>query len=412
MQKRKPGLDYGSSIDFGMKSRQPTGSTVRPDTEGQAFEETMNKAVRYQGTAFRSIQAILSDVIKGFMLQQSTMQADRSFRRCLIGGTFDRFHSGHQLLIQTALRQADFIEVHVVNDEMAQAKGDWIQSLDDRMETLLDWLSDTAHLRYEVHLLNDPNGPAPTHRTADSIVATIETIPRCHQINERRYENGLPPLSILEAPHLNDELGGILSSSRIRLGLIDQEGHPWIPPTFEGKVLHMPAVLDDEFKTPMGELFEGPEDAPEVALSAMLEALPENHGTIVAVGDVTVKGLMDMGFLPDIAFVDGQTKREALDSSLLVRREEYTLNRKVVNPPGQLTPELLEVVRWSLEQEASVLIEVDGEEDLAPMFVLAAAPLGTIIVYGQPRQGVVMRVLDMDAKHRARNLLVHFEAEE
>ena len=137
-----------------MKSRQPTGSTVRPDTEGQAFEETMNKAVRYQGTAFRSIQAILSDVIKGFMLQQSTMQADRSFRRCLIGGTFDRFHSGHQLLIQTALRQADFIEVHVVNDEMAQAKGDWIQSLDDRMETLLDWLSDTAHLRYEIHVLS------------------------------------------------------------------------------------------------------------------------------------------------------------------------------------------------------------------------------------------------------------------
>ena len=44
----------------------------------------------------------------------------------------------------------------------------------------------------------------------------------------------------------------------------------------------------------------------------MLEALPENHGTIVAVGDVTVKGLMDMGFLPDIAFVDGQTKREGL----------------------------------------------------------------------------------------------------
>ena len=119
-----------------------------------------------------------------------------------------------------------------------------------------------------------------------------------------------------------------------------------------------------------------------------------------------------MGFLPDIAFVDGQTKREALDVSLLVRQEEYALHRKVVNPPGQLTPELLEVVRWSLEQEASVLIEVDGEEDLAPMFVLATAPLGTIIVYGQPRQGVVMRVLDMAAKHRARNLLVHFEAEE
>tara|TARA_B100000459_G_scaffold112837_1_gene66449 strand:+ start:119 stop:709 length:591 start_codon:yes stop_codon:yes gene_type:complete len=196
------------------------------------------------------------------------------------------------------------------------------------------------------------------------------------------------------------------------MGLIDQEGHPWIPPVFEGKILKMPAVLDDEFKTPMGELFEGPEDSPEVALSAMLEALPPNHGALVAVGDVTVKGLMDMGIIPDIAFVDGQTKREALNASLQVRKEDYPLNNTVRNPPGQLTPELLEVVRWSLEQHEPVLIEVDGEEDLAPMFILAVAPLGTIIVYGQPRQGVVMRVLDLQAKQRARNLLVHFEAEE
>jgi cytidyltransferase-like protein len=395
-----------------MKSRQPTGPTARPDTEGQAFEETMNKAVRYQGTAFHTIFFIRSDVIKGLMLQPTSMQGDRSFRRCLIGGTFDRFHSGHQLLIQTALRQADFIEVHVTNDEMAQAKGVWMQSLDDRMEVLLNWLGDNASQRYEVHVLSDPHGPAPIHRTADSIVATVETIPRCHQINEARYENGLPPLSILEAPHLNDELGGILSSSRIRMGLVDQEGHPWIPPSYEGKILRMPAVLDDEFKTPMGELFEGPEDSPEVALSAMLEALPRNHGALVAVGDVTVKGLMDMGILPDIAFVDGQTKREALDASLLVNKDEYPLNNSVTNPPGQLTPDLLEVVRWSLQQDEPVLVEVDGEEDLAPMFVLATAPLGTIIVYGQPRQGVVMRILDVQAKQRARNLLVHFEVEE
>ena len=142
-----------------------------------------------------------------------------------------------------------------------------------------------------------------------------------------------------------------------------------------------------------------------------LDALPQHHGAIVAVGDVTVKGLMDMGVLPDIAFIDGQTKREALDASLLVQGDEFPLRNNVANPPGQLTPELLDVVRWSLEQDEPVLIEVDGEEDLAPMYVLATAPLGTIIVYGQPGQGVVMRILDLEAKHRSRNLLVHFEAE-
>ena len=90
----------------------------------------------------------------------------------------------------------------------------------------------------------------------------------------------------------------------------------------------MPAVLDDEFKTPMGELFEGPEDAPEVALSAMLEALPANSGALVAVGDVTVKGLMDMGVLPDIAFIDGQTKREMLDESLQVKTDAYSVEKR------------------------------------------------------------------------------------
>ena len=55
--------DYGSSMDFWMISRQPTGPTARPDAEGQAFEETMNKAVRRRGTAdlsFFPIQQAMS----------------------------------------------------------------------------------------------------------------------------------------------------------------------------------------------------------------------------------------------------------------------------------------------------------------------------------------------------------------
>jgi len=33
-----------------MNTRQPPYRTVRPATEGQAFEETVNKAVRWRGT--------------------------------------------------------------------------------------------------------------------------------------------------------------------------------------------------------------------------------------------------------------------------------------------------------------------------------------------------------------------------
>tara|TARA_B110000858_G_C17768533_1_gene458327 strand:+ start:299 stop:619 length:321 start_codon:yes stop_codon:yes gene_type:complete len=59
--------DYGSSMDYWMISRQPTGPTVRPDAEGQAFEETMNKAVRRRGTAdfllFTFQQAMSSNAV-------------------------------------------------------------------------------------------------------------------------------------------------------------------------------------------------------------------------------------------------------------------------------------------------------------------------------------------------------------
>ena len=36
------------------------------------------------------------------------------------------------------------------------------------------------------------------------------------------------PLEIFEVSHVMDELGGIVSSSRIRAGLIDQTGRHWL----------------------------------------------------------------------------------------------------------------------------------------------------------------------------------------
>lgn len=47
----KPSVGYGSLCDARMNARQPPYRTVRPDTEGQASEETVNKAVRCRGTA-------------------------------------------------------------------------------------------------------------------------------------------------------------------------------------------------------------------------------------------------------------------------------------------------------------------------------------------------------------------------
>jgi uncharacterized protein (UPF0218 family) len=51
---------------------------------------------------------------------------------------------------------------------------------------------------------------------------------------------------------------------------------------------------------------------------------------------------------------------------------------------------------------------VDGEEDLAVIPLVIAAPNGAIVLYGQPHQGVILRRVDFEAKKTARHFLTHF----
>jgi len=59
----KPSVGYGSSCDARMNARQPPYRTARPDAEGQAFEETVNEAVRRRGTACESISTTLYEAM-------------------------------------------------------------------------------------------------------------------------------------------------------------------------------------------------------------------------------------------------------------------------------------------------------------------------------------------------------------
>ena len=47
------------------------------------------------------------------------MATEVRYACCLVGGTFDRLHSGHKLLLSMAISRSEIIEIHVVNDEIA-----------------------------------------------------------------------------------------------------------------------------------------------------------------------------------------------------------------------------------------------------------------------------------------------------
>ena len=333
------------------------------------------------------------------------------FNRCLVGGTFDRLHAGHRLLLDAAVRAAQHVEVHITSDKMADQKSVNMQSFETRRDEVLNWADRHAPRRVTVHELTDAHGPAPHHAQADCIAATPETKSECERINLKRADHGLPLLHIVEVAHLRDVDGGIISSTRIRNGLVDPDGHPWMADKWNNAVLRMHPRAEPELKTPMGTLFEGPEDDPEIGMAAALDGLPTPHGAIITVGDVTTKTMLDMGLTPDIALIDGQTKRTELEEELKVNTSRFHHQLTAENPAGLLTPSLNQAISSALLAEDTVVIEVEGEEDLAPLVLHCLAPIGTVILYGQPRTGVVLQYTSLTVKERCRHLLSLFEVE-
>ena len=340
------------------------------------------------------------------------MVVTKRLKCCLVGGTFDRFHSGHGLLLSAACRDSSRVEVHVTTDEMASKKSPFVEDYETRVEHILDWASKNSDSKIHIFPLVDKYGPAPNHETADSIVATEETIHNCEQINESRISNNLPALKIIIVPHIIDSFDEILSSSRIRSGVVDRDGNSWITESQKNNIIKMAPILDSELKTPMGNIFSGPGDMPEVAMSSALESLPEKRGSIIAVGDVTVKTLLDMEIVPDIGLIDGMTKRTQLDESEVVNIDAFDRLINAKNPAGCLTPSLLQAIEQSISSQNSVVIDVDGEEDLAPLYIHCLAPIGSVVLYGQPNVGVVSQISTLAVKERCRELLSLFEVVE
>ncbi|WIV66453.1 GTP-dependent dephospho-CoA kinase family protein [Natrialbaceae archaeon AArc-T1-2] len=164
-------------------------------------------------------------------------------------------------------------------------------------------------------------------------------------------------------------------------------------------LLTLPESLRSELKDPLGPIETDASDL-----------LAQADGPIVAVGDVVTYHLREAGHEPAIALVDGRTKRSAVDEEI---REAVTTGAtlEVVNPPAAITVDLLEALCAALEAPEPTTILVDGEEDLATLPAIVAAPEGAHVVYGQPDEGMVLVEVDEEVREEVRSLLERFEGD-
>lgn len=150
------------------------------------------------------------------------------FKKVVVGGTFDYFHDGHLALMSKAFEVGERVLIGICSDEMQQLlmkDSVGIQPLAIRMWKLLDSLNQRGWLsRTELHVINDPFGPAATDREIEAIVVSPETKPRAEELNRIRLTKGLNPIEIVEVPFVLAEDGKPISSIKIRYGEMDVHG--------------------------------------------------------------------------------------------------------------------------------------------------------------------------------------------
>ncbi|WP_435177607.1 GTP-dependent dephospho-CoA kinase family protein [Halorussus sp. AFM4] len=153
-----------------------------------------------------------------------------------------------------------------------------------------------------------------------------------------------------------------------------------------------------ELKEPMGPIFT---DAERLLAEA-------GDGPLVAVGDVVTYHLERAGVVPDVAVVDGLTKREEVDDDVaegVARLGGEAREVRVENPAASVSRELAAALREALADPEPTILVVDGEEDLVALPAIAAAPPGASVVYGQPDEGMVLAAVTGESKERMRDLL-------
>ena len=74
------------------------------------------------------------------------------------------------------------------------------------------------------------------------------------------------------------------------------------------------------------------------------------------------------------------------------------------NPPGTIHPAMEARVRDVLSIGGG-WVEIEGEDDLASLVVMAYAPLGSLLLYGQPNAGVVWVDIDGKRQQEAKGIL-------
>jgi len=139
-----------------------------------------------------------------------------------------------------------------------------------------------------------------------------------------------------------------------------------------------------ELKKPIGKLIRGTTSKTVAILKKILEE--KTPPLFSVVGDFSSFHILKTGLKPDLIILDNIVMRKRVTPFDYMCKKTYY----VKNLPGTVDANVWEVLREAVTLKSRAAVIVEGEEDLMVLPLIDLAPIGSIIVYGQPNEGLVV----------------------
>ena len=161
--------------------------------------------------------------------------------------------------------------------------------------------------------------------------------------------------------------------------------------------MFLPNNLRDELKIPLGKLILNNSSKKEDYIRKIY-----SEKVVITVGDATSELLLQLGLIPLLHIIDGQEKREKRSLPLA---NAINTEMTVKNNPGEITTETFNLVKSIFKEKPPIRLVVDGEEDLLVLPVCLFAPENSVVMYGQPNEGLVIAEITSEVRDKVQKIV-------
>lgn len=339
------------------------------------------------------------------------------FKKLALSGTFDHLHLGHKYFLKQALKQAELCICGITTNWIKANKilPKTIQPFAERVKNLQIFLeTNKLSRRVQIIPLNNQFGPTLKDSAIDSLAVTLDSLAGAQLVNQQRKFKGLSPLSLLMTNIVKTTDKRKISSSRVRLGEINRQGFVYGRLLPQAQTLVLPTKERQYFKQPLGQLLAGSSQSlPWAAFQVAKQIQKRPAAFIITVGDITTQACLQQQIKIDLAVVDYRSERQPLTPNfhqMLKNKADWL--QIINNQPGTISLNASKLIMNFLPLMAlknkTGFMQVNGEEDLLVLPIILLAPLNTIVLYGQPNQGIILTLVTENLKEKVVKLLSKF----